>query len=393
MKPSRIMSLALLLMVFFFTPAFQLRQDSKQIYYEDFEGFNRENQLERVFAVWEDGAVMEVSIAGLEPVQDNQSLFVRILSPHPQTGVLNGSFYHVLAGSDRDWRTASSIQFRVANPEEDSLSLSFNFKEEYNEYWAVGESGVYYLEQAEGALLQREIWYGNLLIPGRFDGIVQVPMYYFVVPEWNTARGDEVLDLSRIESYAFGVNASSEVRRSFYLDDIQVLSGTEFARLDIHGAADIQAPFSGEHREQFVALLGDLAQGSVEPVAAAWEILESPDPAIHVDQEGWLMLPAGVQGGELTLQASWQKNDMVLANTYRVVIHSTISPVDRSSDSESAAHTETEEISSDVDEDYEAFSREFEVWARENRSQYVFLAVGAVLIVLFLLSVLQGKVK
>ena len=103
--------------------------------------------------------------------------------------------------SQRNWSDGTGVRFWVINLNTEPLSLSFNFKEEFNEYWAVSGSGAYFLQGEDGSLLQQKIQYGNLQIPAIFQGFVVIPFYSFSVPEWNTALGDHVMKLARIESY------------------------------------------------------------------------------------------------------------------------------------------------------------------------------------------------
>jgi len=383
--------LAGLIAVSLLLSAVSLIQATEQIYIEDFEGYSSQIQMERAFSAWQDGAAVNLSLVSLQSEYDNAVLRVDVLSPHPKTGVQYASFYHVLSSADRDWRGASAVQFWVFNPTSEDLPLTLNFKEEYNEYWAVGQDGVYYLQDEQGILLQQDIHYGNLQIPADFTGTVTVPLVFFSVPEWNTARGDEVLDLERIESFAFGSNTGDDLQRRFYLDDIAVLGGIEFTRFEILGPSAIRVPLSGEHREQYLALVSDLMQDRSEQIAVTWEILSAPDTSITVEEGGWLVVPAAVAGGDLVLRASLP-GESGAAAMFTVLIATTASEGAESIDE--AGERQAQSTAEDSgDAAYDQFSQAFETWAQEYRSLYILLAVGAVLLVLFLLSVLQRKLK
>ena len=200
------------------------------------------------------------------------------------------------------------------------LSLSFNFKEEFNEYWAVSGSGAYFLQGEDGSMLQQKIQYGNLQIPAIFQGFVVIPFYSFSVPEWNTALGDKVMKLARIESYAIAVNIGEVLPHAFQIDDIEVFARPEFKTLEIQGSDTIQIPTSGEHREQYIALLGTPSEKTSEPVKAAWTVRQPADALIKIDDSGILTIPAGAKGNSITLSATYTLPENSVSGEFKVVL-------------------------------------------------------------------------
>ncbi len=364
-----------------------------QIYLEDFESYNTDRQLSRAFTTWEDGADIRVTIEDTSTSSGRQAMRVDGFAPHPGTGNRNGSIYHVLARSERDWTDASGIQFWILNPEPENFSLSINFKEEYNEYWALGNSGVYYLLEPDGVLRQRELNYGNILIPPEFEGFVRIPFHGFEVPEWNTAHGDRILDLERIESYAFGFSADSEIQRWLSIDDIGIQSEINYERLELQGASQVSVPLSGEHREKYAALLGDLEFDDPLMVRVAWALADSPDPAIQIDNNGWLVVPAGAKGGNLILRARTTGSEPYLENSYEVFLDAETPAAEEASADAASLDEVSESVPGVSDTAYDEFSDTFETWAYENRPVFVLLSVGAILAVLFLLTLFQRKLK
>ncbi len=80
-------------------------------------------------------------------------------------------------------------------------------------------------------------------------------------------------------------------------------------------------PQSGEHRERYTALLGDLDFDNPLEARVSWEIASSPDPAIRIDNTGWLVVPAGGQGGSLILSARTTGSEPYLENSYEVFLY------------------------------------------------------------------------
>ncbi len=395
-----------------FTP--QPQAYTSPIYFDDFERYNSDADIKKAYTVWDDGAVLNVSLnkTPLDPTvhslrlnfgqpdqiantiridvlatgQVNQSLKVELVSPNPVNNSVNGSIYHILSNSSRAWTGGSAVRFRIENPSSETLLLSFNFKEEYNEYWAVSSSGVFFLQGEADILQQRSIEYGNLPVPPEFQGYVLIPFYSFSVPDWNTARGDGVMNLKRIESFAFAVSLGHVLPREFFIDDVEVLPQHEFKTLTVQGAERIQVPASGEHREQYSAQLFSPAAQSSQQVPALWSLKLVHDARISMDADGMLNVPTGVPSGSIVISAAYQVGDFSVVDEFPVeIIGLTPAPtvvVEGANPMPQVPETA-----------YERFSRGFELWAVEYRPIFVALSVGVILLILALLSRIQRRLK
>ncbi len=378
---------ALLLFGMTFSPL--QKDESTAIFQDDFEKYTIDSDVRRAYTVWEDGADMRVSLQRIPVHSGRQALGIYIASPNAHNQSENGSIYHILSYFERNWSTGSGIRFWVDNANSNPLLLSLNFKEEYNEYWAVSGEGTFFLQDENGALTQKEIEYGNLPIPPQYQGMVVVPFYSFSVPEWNTARGDEQLDLKKIESYAIAVTLDGVFPRTFSIDDIEVLAPADFKTLTIQGADSIAVPPSGEHREQFTAHLGSPVEQTSLQVHAAWALRPPYDPAITLDNNGGLTIPSGVQGESITLTATYNQADHPITDEFTVtLIGNTLSqntpPAGSESTPPAAVKSETE---------YDRFASNFEAWAAQNRPLFVLITVGVIAVFLAVLSYFQRRLK
>jgi len=317
-----------------------------------------------------------------------QALDVEIVSTNPNNQSINGSIYHILPRSQRSWSQGSQIRFWVNNASENALLLSFNFKEEFNEYWTINNSGVFFLQSEEGDLLQQEILYGNLPIPANYQGFVVTPFYSFTVPDWNTARGDRIMNLARIESYAIAVNIGENSPSTFTIDDIEVLAFDEMKTLEIQGVESILVPPSGEHREQYTAFLSSLAKNTSEEVSAIWSLCQPYDPLIKIDDKGNLTIPAGIQSSSVILAATYPSQGNSITKEFTIVLDN-----GQSSPEEQIALETPDKPTQVVDStDYQS-SKTFETWATENRVLFVIISVSAILLILSLLSLFQRRIK
>ena len=266
-----LVSLAFVGLLFPHGVAPQLQIFDSSVYYDDFEQYKSDGDIKKAYTVWKDGAQLDVSLSKtpLDPSvhslrlnfgrpdqsdktirvdvvvdgQTDQALKVTLLAPNSSNKAINGSIYHVLPGRGRVWTGGTAIRFRIENPSTEELLLSFNFKEEFNEYWSVSPSGIFFLQTVEDVLQQQGIQYCNLPIPANFKGFVLVPFYSFSVPEWNTARGDDVMNLKRIESFAFAVQLQNSLPSSFTIDDVEVIERLRSTIFQFKGLERYKRPF------------------------------------------------------------------------------------------------------------------------------------------------------
>ena len=358
------------------------------VFFDDFEKYINDKDIKKAYTVWEDGAVLNVTLQNNRVHSGKQALEVEIVSPNPNNQSINGSIYHILPKSQRSWTQGSQVRFWVNNTGKNTLLLSFNFKEEFNEYWAINSSGVFFLQSEEGDLLQQEILYGNLPIPANYQGFVVIPFYSFTVPDWNTARGDHIMNLARIESYAIAVNIGEASPSTFTIDDIEVSAFDEMKTLEIQGVKTILVPPSSEHREQYTALLSYPVKNTSENVSAAWSLRQPFDPLIKIDDKGNLTIPAGIQSSSVILAATYTSQENSLTKEFNVILEN-----GQSSPEEQITLETPAEQNLIVDSTDNQSSKAFETWVTENRVLFVIISVGAILLILSLLSLFQRRIK
>jgi hypothetical protein len=193
-------------------------------------------------------------------------------------------------------------------PNSKPLLLSFNFKEEYNEYWAVAGEGVFFLQDENGVhhAKRNRVW--QSAHPAAISRRGGCPLYSFVVPNGTRPRRRKV-GSGHIESYAVGVNIGEDYPRTFSIDDIEVSAPADFKTLTIQGTTSVAVPATGEHREQYTAHLGSPVEQTALQVHAAWELRQPHDPGITIDINGGLTVSADVQDESVTLVATYSQLD------------------------------------------------------------------------------------
>jgi len=365
-------------------------QPDNPVYQDDFENYTSDRDLQKSYQVWEDGAHITVALYSGSVNPAGQAIQVQVLTPNPQNNAMYGSIYHYLPARNRNWSGSTGIRFWVKNVSDDRLLLSVNFKEKFNEYWAVAQEGVFFLHHTTGQIEKKEIAYGNLPIPAQFSGYVTVPFFSFSVPGWNTARGDEIMDLSGIETLAFGITIEEDFPHIFLLDEIALITQADYSFLEIKGPDQVQVPSSGEHHEPFTAYLKNPTSGSSELVNAQWEMVGDARQPILLDDGGWLSVPADLPDSQVEIQAQYETPQEVLFARKIVTISASTGTVEQETTAAESAVTPGQPSESS---DYERFSQSFETWAAQNRPIFVAAAVIFVLLILWVLSSFQKKIK
>lgn len=377
--------LVIIILLVLFTAAFI---SSEVIYHDGFEYLLDEFRLNRNYQVWESGANLKLSLEKKIVNTGENSLGVEIVSPNPLNQSITGSIFRPLELLEGNWSGASGVRFWISNPNETPLFISFNVKERFREYWAVADEGVFYFQDESGVISQQEIYHSNLLIPEQFQGDVMIPFESFAVPEWNTAHTNHILDLNRIESYAFSVMVGEITPLTFYIDDFEVFGKTTFHTLDIEGVERVNIPQSGELLENFNARLGSLQSMEVEDVEVTWSIVEPYDPTVSINNEGVMRIPAEAENAVITLVAQYHSEQFSLINTHVVILEGGEGPesVDLSATKVTPPVVENE-LS------YHSYSARFDRWSTENRPLFVILMVIGVMIFLFILSSIQNRLN
>lgn len=370
-------------------PLLVFAQVDDLIYRQDFEDIPHNSRLNRDFQVWENGAVVRLFLETRNVASGQKSMRLEVISPNPNNQSIDGSIYHTLSTTDGDWSDADAIRFWINNPNEEPLLITFNFKEKFREYWAVAETGTYFLQTDINTIHQQDIHFNNLPIPPQFNGFVIIPFISFEVPEWNTAVSDGIMNLDRIDSFALGVRVKQETPFTFYVDDIEVFSQPSFPTLTIEGPNWIQIPTSGELLETYSVLLGDIYAEEKTEITAHWKILPPSPQQLQISQNGILSIPAGIDTTSVILRATYEGERYQLVWDYPITLAGS-DPGEVDDPQPDPPFTENEETASNR---YDAFSARFDVWARDNRPLFVGLVIIIVLIFLILLSSVQRKLK
>ncbi len=358
------------------------------LYLDNFESYVTTQVAKRAYAVWEDGAQLEISLDEKSGENNSRGMRIDILGPNKMDGSKTGSVFHSLPLLQRNWTGASGIRFWVKNTDKSDLWLTLNFKEAYNEYWAIRHGAEYLLEADGKPLFQEECFYGNIRIPAEFTGKVIVPIESFSVPEWNTARGDEILQLNDIESYALGITLDDKYPLTFYIDTFEVFISSEPFTF-IQGVRQIQIPDSGQLNE-FYKIKTTGKNEYVNGSSVTWMVESALNTLVRIEEDGSLIIPSGSKDETIT----------IFFNSDIPMIDQRVGYNVRLFHPENLANREINEETNNVPSallskttPYDQFSQEFEAWAREYRPLFVLISVGLVLLFIFILSTFQRKLK
>lgn len=362
-----------------FTPA-------ETIFSDNFEGYAIGGKFDQIYQVWEHGAVLNTTIDDQFSNSGDHSLAVEVISANPQNQSINGSLFRVLEMFQDDWSGANALRFWIHNPNEQPLLLSFNLKERYREYWAIDEEGVYYFQTSSGEIQQHSIQYNHLVIPADFKGTVILPFEFLIVPPWNTAKSNDVLELNAVESFAFSVVLGDTTPFTFYLDDIEVIRLESFPTLTVIGNENIEIPTFGEHLESFAAQLGSLDDPAEKTVDVEWTLQTPHDARISVDQDGILKVPHDSQGGTLTLLASVSLPNIKLVKSLQL----TMSGGDGQAQNQVSDSTTRTGDAAKLSE-FDQLSARFDIWAAQNRALFVALLLAGVMVFLSVLSIVERR--
>jgi hypothetical protein len=343
------------------------------------------------FAAWKDGAQITITLAKDLRKPGDSAMRVELTGPNKNTASRDASIFRILQLLERRWTGGAAARFWLDNPSEYPLAFSFNFKEEFNEYWATSGSQIFFLENEDGRLLKENAQYGNLSVPAGYQGYVVIPFEGLTVPEWNTARGDFKMDLDAVESFALGVSIDQHYSRHFFVDDFQVISA-RYPYLEIQGPAEIQVPSEGELRQQYSAVLDIPDWNATLKIKPAWVLPSDIDPLLRWEDSGWLVIPSGVQSQKFNLAAEYSYGDYSLMDEWSV----TITGIETDTDTPSSPENDSVLVSDPSLREksaYEQLSEGFERWTFENRPLFVLLTVGVIMIVLAILAFFQRRMR
>lgn len=355
-------------------------------FYDDMEAYLTTSHLAKAYTVWSSGAETDVALTSSTVLSGQKAMRVTLSGPNPTNGSINGSIYHNLHIASRNWGNAQAIRFWIDNAGQDALRMNLNIKEQYSEYWAVGEQGPYFLQNQAGDLTQLDVRHNNIDIPAGYQGYVIVPFVSFSVPAWNTAIGDAVLDLGQIESFAIGMVLPAKVPHTFTIDDLEVLVEAPATILNISGQPSVSVPGSGTHVETYSATYAGLDGAEITSQSVTWSILSSHDPAITFDDQGRLSVPAGTASGDVVLQAETGQPGNRITRTYRVSIYGA-EPMPASMQPAASLAPAPEP------NPYDQFSQSFEVWALQNRPVFVVAIIAVLMLVVFVLSRVERGIR
>ena len=364
--------------------------NSEFVYTDNFESYLTTAQMDAAYTIWQDGAIVHTGLEKDYFNSGSKSMRVDVVGPNPNTHATNASIYHLLSSGENDWRNGIGMRLWINNTSKYPLSFTLNFKEKYNEFWAVSRQGRFYLESSDGDFSQQEIQYGNLAIPAYFQGYLYIPFDSFSVPSWNTAKGDGVMDLSAIDSFSFGVNVTINELQRFYVDDIQVVSSLFTQPATISGLQVIQIPESGEHREQYTAHFPEILNLDITQAVYSWSIRSYKNPNLSISQQGWLTIPAGTQAGDIMLVYNLTSGDKTLQTSYRVTL---IDPQTGVIPTETVAAMLPIQTLEASNSGYIQFADNFDQWVSSHRVLFVILSVSALMVLIGFLAYLQSRLK
>ncbi|MBI9050801.1 MAG: hypothetical protein JEZ00_15380 [Anaerolineaceae bacterium] len=369
-----------------FTPDPQA--DEPPIFFDDFESYLTNTQLGAAYTVWEDGALMRVSIEKGYLISGDQALRVDSIGVNQNTHTTSGSIYHLLQPGENNWQEGIGMRLWIYNLSKSPLSFTVNFKEKYNEFWAVGDNGQFFLQTEDGNFIQQDIQFGNLQIPAFYHGYVFIPFESFTVPTWNTAKGDEIMDLSAIDSFSLGINVTVSELQRFIIDDIEVVSNSNIQPPVITGNKIINIPESGQHQEYFQSSLPN--EENLSFVSKNWSIINADETIASIDNDGWLTIPGDINPGVITILNTTIADEVKINTLFDIQI---IDP------GAALAITDDSQISEEIlliqeeNSAYQKFSDDFETWASENRAWFVVITISLLLVLIASLSIIQSRLK
>ena len=364
------------------------QSENTTLFADDFESYISSAQLNASYTVWEDGAMLRLSVEKGYINSGSQAMQVDIQGVNPNTHATSGSVYRLLQPNENDWRNGVGTRFWIYNQSKYPLSLSVNFKEKYNEFWAVADSGEFYLLTEDGNFLQQEIQYGNLVIPAFYHGYVYVPFESFVVPDWNTAIGDEIMDLSDIDSISLAMNVTVPELQRFSIDDLSVLTENNTLPPMVTGSKSILIPASGQHQEQYQVTLPESISADV--ITQQWEIINQEDTRASIDENGWLTIPSNTKPAAITVLHHYIMDDQKVNTLFQVNL---IDPDDGAEPTATSIVSEEVQAIQEDNSAYQQFSDQFDQWASENRAWFVVIAISIMLILIASFSIIQNRLK
>lgn len=357
------------------------------IFIDDFESVQNDRELRQNYTAWEDGALVEASLTREFFHSGEKAMRVEMKGINPTNQSTNGSVYHKLKSWQNNWNGGTGLRFWIKNDADEPLLLNFNFKEKYNEYWAIAQQGIFYFEDEAGNLLQQDIYYSNLLIPVGYEGSVVIPFSSFEVPEWNTARGDETMQLDRMESYALGMSLGKNLPHVFYVDDIEIITRADYPGLFLYGEEWVSVPSSGELAVFYTAQVRMPGEVVLKDAVVEWSCEGLLSDGILCTPQGKLVVPAGVESQKITINAVFSTESGTIKNTKEVHILGLDSQAEASLEPTATLYV------TPIPTDYQQFSANFEKWTTGNRTLFVILLVGGILVILAVLSALQHRLK
>ena len=359
-----------------------------QVITDNFENYRSDRQIASAYQPWQDGAFLMTSLETEEVFSGNHALRIDVIGPNKKNQSAIGSIYHHLPGGQRNWSSGTAVRFWVHNPSPEPLLLTVNFKETYNEYWAVNSEGIFFLESTAGELRKVALDYGNLPIPGKYSGFVVIPFSSFSVPEWNTARGNESMDLNHIDTFSFGLTTNANHPFHFFLDDFEIIAVQPFRYLEIY--RDDSFLFIPDERDLTInlnAYLVDPENHKSTPVKPDCHIIPQVTN-IQIDQNGRLTIPSGITENEFMITCEFRDEERKYIDEIKISLVSSGNSAADLSEMQLQASPENEGGMTAGN----LRLSPFETWAYQKRPLFVFLSTSIVLILVILLSAFQKRI-
>ena len=358
---------------------------------DNFDEYASQKQFSRIWSAWEEGAMVDLRLEDSAASGHGKVMVVEMLSLSEGEQPNIGSVFALLHGPDRHWQDGMGIRLWLDNGGGDDLFLSLNFKEQYNEFWATVHGSPVFLQPEGGRIQQRQIEYGNIPIPAGFSGTITIPFTSFTVPDWNTANGNQEINLRTIESLGFAVMAQDALPFSFAIDDIEVITETFDNVLTITGLNYIYLPESGARLETYSATLTSLVDGNTTNPQVTWTVVSPQDESVQISKTGQLILQHDIQDSEVVIAASYQSPYGPVSTEFEVLLGGEGKPEENL---DALKEMPPDEMLSQAEPtELDKISETYTSWLENYRLITVLASVMAILVIVFVFAYIELKLR
>ena len=193
--------------------------------------------------------------------------------------------------------------------------------------------------------------------------------------------------MNRVESYALGMSLRENLPHVFYVDDIEIITREEYPGLFLYGEEWVSVPTSGELAVFYTAQVRMPGDAVLKDAVVEWSCEGLLSDDILCTPQGKLTVPAGVESQKIAISAVFSTGSGTIMNTKEVHI------LGLDSQAEASLEPTATLFATPIPTDYQQFSANFEKWTTGNRTLFMILLVGGILVILAVLSALQRRLK